>query len=470
MILIVKGVVIIIIFRLLSEWLNLYSVGILLEYVFEWGPLALIVLFQPELRSFLESIGRTKLLGRHKVLTVEERERVVYEIMDAVEYLKKNKIGALIVLERDVSLQEYISPATKVYADLTSPLLGTIFFPNSPLHDGGVIIQGNKITCAGAVFKTSMDPNLNKKLGTRHRAALGIAEESDAIALIVSEETGRLSMAIGGELFYNLTLEEIRLKLLEELRPKKLSATNIEKLIKKDFAYLSNGDVYFRAKRFSQYGKLSHQPLEDLEAGARISVGEIKEDPMDFCLWKSAKPDEPFWESPWGKGRPGWHIECSAMSTRYLGETIDIHCGGLDLIFPHHENEIAQSECANGCEFSHYWMHNGFINVDNRKMSKSLGNFFTVRDVAEKYGYEPIRYLMISSHYRSPINYSLDIITQAQNALSRLYTCRERLDFAISHAESGGNAPDVLKTRRLKFTEALEDDLNTADALAEIFN
>lgn len=220
MILIVKGVVIILLFKLLSDWLNLYSVGILLEYVFEWGPLALIVLFQPELRSFLESIGRTKLLGRHKVLTVEERERVVYEIMDAVEYLKKNKIGALIVLERDVSLQDYITPATKVYADLTSPLLGTIFFPNSPLHDGGVIIQGNKITCAGAVFKTSMDPNLNKKLGTRHRAALGIAEESDAIALIVSEETGRISIAVDHEIHYNLSVDEFRMMLVEELKPK----------------------------------------------------------------------------------------------------------------------------------------------------------------------------------------------------------------------------------------------------------
>ena len=220
MILIVKGVIIILLFKLLSDWLDLYSVGILLEYVFEWGPLALIVLFQPELRSFLETIGRTKLLGRHKVLTVEERERVVYEIMDAVEYLKKNKIGALIVLERDVSLQDYITLATKVYADLTSPLLGTIFFPNSPLHDGGVIIQGNRITCAGAVFKTSMDPNLNKKLGTRHRAALGIAEESDAIALIVSEETGRISIAVDHEIHYNLSLDEFRMMLVEELKPK----------------------------------------------------------------------------------------------------------------------------------------------------------------------------------------------------------------------------------------------------------
>ena len=220
LILIVKGVIILFVIKLLSELFNLYTVGILLEYVFEWGPIAIIVLFQPEIRSFLESIGRTKLLGRHKILTVEERERVVYEIMDAVEYLKKNRIGALIVIERDMSLQEYITPATKVYADLTSPLLGTIFFPNSPLHDGGVIIQGDRITCAGAVFKTSMDPNLNKKLGTRHRAALGIAEESDAVALVVSEETGRLSIAVDHEIHYNLSLDEFRMMLVEELKPK----------------------------------------------------------------------------------------------------------------------------------------------------------------------------------------------------------------------------------------------------------
>ena len=205
----------------------------------------------------------------------------------------------------------------------------------------------------------------------------------------------------------------------------------IGSLIEKGFAYEANGDVYFRAKKFDQYGKLSHQPLEDLEAGARIETGDIKEDPMDFCLWKGAKPGEPFWESPWGKGRPGWHIECSAMAGRYLGKTIDIHCGGLDLIFPHHENEIAQSEAAHGCDFAHYWMHNGFINVDNHKMSKSLNNFFTVRDVAEKYGYEPIRYFLISSQYRSPINYSVDIIEQAKNSLERLYTCRDNIDFAL---------------------------------------
>ncbi len=243
----------------------------------------------------------------------------------------------------------------------------------------------------------------------------------------------------------------------------------INELISKGYAYCSAGDVYFRTKKFSEYGKLSHLPLEDLEAGARISVGEIKEDPMDFCLWKAAKPNEPYWESPFGRGRPGWHIECSAMSTRYLGKTIDIHCGGLDLIFPHHENEIAQSECANGCELAHYWMHNGFINVDNHKMSKSLGNFFTVRDVATVYGYEPIRYLMISSQYRSPINYSADIIEQGKSALERLYTCRERIDFALSHASEGGSEPSFIAERRAAFIAAMEDDLNTADALAQLF-
>ena len=190
---------------------------------------------------------------------------------------------------------------------------------------------------------------------------------------------------------------------------------------------------------------------------------------MDFCLWKSAKPGEPFWESPWGKGRPGWHIECSAMVNKYLGDTIDIHCGGQDLIFPHHENEIAQSECANGCTFARYWMHNGYINVDNRKMSKSLGNFFTVRDVANTYGYEPIRYLMISSQYRSPVNYSTDIIEQSKNALERIYNCLKDLDFAISHAQDGGEVPAFLEQRKNEFITAMDDDLNTADALAALF-
>lgn len=243
----------------------------------------------------------------------------------------------------------------------------------------------------------------------------------------------------------------------------------ISSLIENGYAYTAGGDVYYRAKRFEGYGKLSHQPLEDLEAGARIETGDIKEDPMDFCLWKGAKPGEPYWESPWGNGRPGWHIECSAMAGRYLGKTIDIHCGGLDLIFPHHENEIAQSEAANGCDFAHYWMHNGFINVDNHKMSKSLNNFFTVRDVAEKYGYEPIRYLMISSQYRSPINYSVDIIEQAKNSIERLYTCRDNIDFALKNAADGGEIPTFLEEYKQKFITAMEDDLNTADALAAVF-
>ncbi len=243
----------------------------------------------------------------------------------------------------------------------------------------------------------------------------------------------------------------------------------ISALVEKGYAYQSGGDVYYRAKKFSGYGKLSHQPLEDLEAGARIDVTEVKEDPMDFCLWKGAKPGEPYWDSPWGKGRPGWHIECSAMACRYLGKTIDIHCGGLDLIFPHHENEIAQSEAANGCEFAHYWMHNGFINVDNHKMSKSLGNFFTVRDVAEKYGYEPIRYMMVSCQYRSPINYSYEVIEQAKNSLERLYTCRDNIDFALKNAKDGGEAPEFTEKRKQEFIAAMDDDLNTADALAAIF-
>ncbi len=220
MVLIVKGVVIILIIKILSDLLNLYTVGVLLEYIVAWGPLAIIVIFQPEIRSVLESLGRTQLLGRHKILTVDEREKVVYEIMKSVEYFKKNRIGALMVIEREISLEEYIKNATKVYADLTDDLLETIFFPNSPMHDGGVIIQGDRITCAGAVFKTSMNPSISKRLGTRHRAALGIAEESDAIALIVSEENGRISIACNNELLYNLTLDEFRMKLIEELSPK----------------------------------------------------------------------------------------------------------------------------------------------------------------------------------------------------------------------------------------------------------
>ena len=247
-------------------------------------------------------------------------------------------------------------------------------------------------------------------------------------------------------------------------------------LVEKGYAYpVENGDVYFRTKKFKAYGKLSHQPLEDLQAGARISVGDVKEDAMDFAVWKGSKPGEPYWESPWGKGRPGWHIECSAMVRRYLGKTIDIHCGGQDLIFPHHENEIAQSECCNGTPFARYWMHNGYINVDNQKMSKSLHNFFTVREVAEKYGYEPIRYLMVSSHYRMPINYSIEIISQCQGALNRLYNCRDNLRFLLQNAAVEENEGDrtilaSFDVHRDHFVSAMEDDLNTADAISALFD
>ena len=249
----------------------------------------------------------------------------------------------------------------------------------------------------------------------------------------------------------------------------------ITTLEEKGYAYSTEyGDVYFRTNKFKEYGKLSHQPLEDLEAGARIQIGETKEDPMDFALWKGAKPGEPSWTSPWGEGRPGWHIECSCMAKRYLGETIDIHCGGQDLIFPHHENEIAQSECTNEKPFANYWMHNGYINVDNKKMSKSLGNFFTVRDVAEQYGYEPIRYLMISSQYRSPINYSIDIINQCKASLERLYNCREDLEFLAKNSEGGlKDGEQEIKEKLLKhkedFIRVMDDDLNTADAITALF-
>lgn len=247
----------------------------------------------------------------------------------------------------------------------------------------------------------------------------------------------------------------------------------IKTLEEKGYAYAVDGDVYFRTLKFKEYGKLSHQPIEDLQSGARIAIGEKKENPLDFALWKAAKEGEPYWESPWGKGRPGWHIECSAMNKRFLGDTIDIHCGGQDLIFPHHENEIAQSECANGCTFSKYWMHNGYINVDNVKMSKSLGNFKTVREIANVYGYEVIRYFLISSHYRSPINYSLEIIEQCKSALERLYTCRESLDFALKNANDipdDTELIDKLNSHREQFIKAMDDDLNTADGVAAVFD
>ena len=250
----------------------------------------------------------------------------------------------------------------------------------------------------------------------------------------------------------------------------------VEGLVEKGYAYpLSDGSVYFRVRKFDEYGKLSHQDVSDLESGARIEADSEKEDPLDFCLWKAAKPGEPSWPSPWGEGRPGWHIECTAMIKNHLGETIDIHCGGQDLIFPHHENEIAQGECCTGHEYARYWMHNGYINVDNVKMSKSLGNFFTVRDVAEKYGYEPIKYMMIQAHYRMPLNYTLTVIESAKASLERMYTCRDNLDFAIENApaENQGGEEEfiaMLSEKKQAFITAMDDDLNTADAVAVIFD
>ena len=250
----------------------------------------------------------------------------------------------------------------------------------------------------------------------------------------------------------------------------------VKKLVDNGYAYEVNGNVYFSTKKFREYGKLSKQPLEDLEAGARIDVSDEKKDAMDFALWKSQKPGEPAWESPWGMGRPGWHIECSAMANKYLGETIDIHSGGQDLIFPHHENEIAQSECANGKPFANYWMHNGYMNIDNKKMSKSLGNFFTVRDIREKYDSEVIRYFMLSAHYRNPINFADTLMEQAKSSVERVYTCLDNLAFLLKNAEDKELCDtckavlNKLEEYREKYIAAMDDDLNTAGAIGAIFD
>ena len=249
----------------------------------------------------------------------------------------------------------------------------------------------------------------------------------------------------------------------------------VKALVEKGYAYEADGDVYYRTRRFGGYGRLSGQNIEDLEAGARISVGEKKEDPLDFALWKARKIDgEPAWESPWGFGRPGWHIECSAMSNKYLGETIDIHGGGQDLAFPHHENEIAQTEAYTGKKFSNYWMHNAYITIDNEKMSKSKGNFFTVRDILKRYTGEEIRYFLLSGHYRSPINFSEELMTQSRNALGRMHNAKQNLEHLIrngsdlmTEAESAGL--EKLGKYRDKFESAMEDDLNTADAISAVF-
>ena len=243
-------------------------------------------------------------------------------------------------------------------------------------------------------------------------------------------------------------------------------------LIDNGYAYQAENDVYYRTRKFKGYGKLSGQSLDDLIAGARVDVNDIKEDPLDFALWKGCGENEQHWNSPWGPGRPGWHIECSCMAKHTLGDTIDLHCGGHDLIFPHHENEIAQSEACNGVTFSNYWMHNGHINVDNKKMSKSLNNFFLTREVAEKYGYEVIRYLMIQAQYRAPMNYSVQLLEACKASLDRLYQCRDSLNGAIKQAKSGAvspNAKRIFEKARTDFINAMEDDLNTADGLTAVF-
>ena len=249
----------------------------------------------------------------------------------------------------------------------------------------------------------------------------------------------------------------------------------VQGIVDNGYGYEKNGDVYFRTEKFDDYGKLSGQALDELEMGARVSTSDVKEDPLDFVLWKAAKPGEPAWDSPWGKGRPGWHIECSAMVKKHLGNSIDIHAGGRDLIFPHHENEIAQSECCGTHDnYVNYWMHNGYINIDDRKMSKSLGNFFTVRDIANEFGYEHIKYMMLQAHYRSPVNYNTDIIHQCSQALERLHTARNNLDFALTKADNENNSQseefiNTVNSREDQFRKAMDDDLNTADGISALF-
>ena len=250
----------------------------------------------------------------------------------------------------------------------------------------------------------------------------------------------------------------------------------IKTLIDKGYAYERDGDVYFSTRKFPEYGKLSGQNIDDLVSGARIAIGEVKDDPLDFALWKARKTeDEIAWESPWGMGRPGWHIECSVMSKTHLGDTIDIHAGGQDLQFPHHENEIAQSECCNGVPFANYWMHNGYITIDNEKMSKSKGNFFTVRDILKDYSGEVIRFFLLSGHYRSPINFSDTLMEQAKAGLERLHTCRENLNFQIKEGKDGEldkSEQDTLKELEIyenEFKSSMDDDLNTADGISAIF-
>ena len=316
-----------------------------------------------------------------------------------------------------------------------------------------LIASGYEVTFAQNL--TDVDDKIIKRANEQGRTAAEVATEfSDKF--------------IGVMRAANVLDPDVRPRATKEIGP---MIAMIKTLIEQGHAYAAdNGDVYFAVRSDPNYGQVSGRNIDDLMVGARIEENEDKNDPLDFALWKAAKPGEPSWNSPWGQGRPGWHIECSAMARKHLGKTIDLHAGGQDLIFPHHENEIAQSECANGCTFSHYWMHNGFLNINNQKMSKSANNFFTVREIADKYGYEPIRYFMLTAGYRMPLNYTVDLIESCKNSLERLYTCRDNLDFAIRNAHGTDTAlTEKCEEARKKFKTAMDDDLNTPDALAAIF-
>ncbi|MED4731840.1 cysteine--tRNA ligase [Aneurinibacillus migulanus] len=294
-----------------------------------------------------------------------------------------------------------------------------------------------------------------------------------------AEETG-MSVEKVAETFIAAFVEDVRALGIKEadIHPKVTDhipeiISFIEGLIKKEHAYAAGGDVYFRTTSFAEYGKLSHQNIEELQAGARIEVNDKKENPLDFVLWKGAKPGEIYWESPWGQGRPGWHIECSAMSYKYLGETFDIHGGGHDLTFPHHENEIAQSECLTEHPMARYWMHNGYINIENEKMSKSLGNFILVKDVREKYAPRVVRFFMLSAHYRNPINFSDELLQQATNSFMRIDTAVRNLTHYLSSAGSEAVTDEQMQridSFRQRFIEEMDNDFNTADAITVLFD
>lgn len=265
------------------------------------------------------------------------------------------------------------------------------------------------------------------------------------------------------------------LNVLESKHPKATEEIDemiemIETLIKKGHAYAKNGSVYFRTRSFSSYGKLSNKNIDDLEAGSRVAINEEKEDPLDFVLWKPKKEGEPSWKSPWGEGRPGWHIECSVMSKKYLGEEIDIHAGGEDLIFPHHENEIAQSESASGKQFAKYWLHNGYLKINNEKMSKSLGNFITIRDVSKDYDLNILRFFMLTAHYRGPINFSKELMDSAEKSLERITNAVTNLKFLLKNAKDSEGNIEKLNTYKKEFENAMDSDFNTADAISAIFN